>query len=418
LDIVRVILVEGRMAEDSSLVPVGPTALVAVSGVNKLLGKIRPEWQARPLIRRVQALLNVDPSSACQRLLNASVTDLRNKIVIAGLDIAGQAAGMHGLPPVGKKEDVLQAYSTSNVLDLAYRMGLLTRPEWKRLRRSYDIRRDLEHEDDDYEAGIEDLVYIFTSCIEIVLSRDPTELLRVSDVKALIESPEQVTPSVEYLEDYKRAPELRQKDIGLFLVGIALDPRQPDVIRQNSVEALRRLEPLTLNTVKIELGKQLQEKVKRRPLELVEMKVAAAGGFLAYLKQSQVSAFFQSVHTQLTSVGHHWKQHPHHSQPLDDLEDIGGLASCPPNPRRNLILWMTLCYLGEPGGYGTFGHHREVFNSDTAAPRIIRMFSVAGHLIREDVEAAKDDKNVKSAMRNKQIARRYETLLDLTETAG
>ena len=85
-------------------------------------------------------------------------------------DIARQVAA-HKLWPVQRAEDVLDDYSTLNILDLAYRMGLLTRPEWKRIRRAYEIRPDLEHEDDEYEAGVEDCVYIFSACIETVLSR-------------------------------------------------------------------------------------------------------------------------------------------------------------------------------------------------------------------------------------------------------
>jgi len=405
------------MSEETRLATVGTTDLVALSGAEKFLGRIRSEWQARPLIKRVRALLSVDPSSACQRLLNASVTDLRNKIVIAGLDIAKQAASAHGLPPVEKKEDVLQNYSTSNVLDLAYRMALLTRPEWKRLRRSYDIRRDLEHEDDDYEAGLEDLVYIFSSCIEIVLSREPTEILRVTDVKNLIESPDRVTPSPEYLADYERAPEPRQQEICLFLVSTALDPKQPDVIRQNAVEALRKLEPLTHQAVKVELGKHLQDKVKRRPFEVAEMKVAAAGGFLPYLKQLGLSAFFDGFYERLKAAGYHWKKHEDHSVILDESEDLGGLKAVPAGPRRKIVWWMVLCYVGEPGGYGFYGRNRDVIYSDSAVSRIVAMFRAAGTEIRDDVESAMTDGNVKSAMRNKHIARRYETLLDLTESA-
>jgi hypothetical protein len=40
-------------------------------------------------------------------------------------------------------------------------MGLLPRPEWRRVTRCYEIRRDLEHEDDEYEATVEDCIYIF-----------------------------------------------------------------------------------------------------------------------------------------------------------------------------------------------------------------------------------------------------------------
>jgi hypothetical protein len=46
--------------------------------------------------------------------------------------------------------------------------------------RVYEIRRDLEHEDDEYEAGAENCFYVFKACIEAVLSQDPATLLRVA----------------------------------------------------------------------------------------------------------------------------------------------------------------------------------------------------------------------------------------------
>src|SRR5712692_9933620 len=148
-----------------SLIVVDPSSeLVEASGVGALMSRIRPHWKAKQLVHRVERLLSTDPSSACQRLFNASIHDLREKIVVAGIDLATEAAKQHKLPPVTKAEDV-EEYSVLRIIDLSYRMGLLSRPEYKRLLRAYDIRKDLEHEDDEYEAGIEDCVYIFATCI-------------------------------------------------------------------------------------------------------------------------------------------------------------------------------------------------------------------------------------------------------------
>src|SRR6266571_2986028 len=79
-----------------------------------LMVRVRPEWQAKSLIDRVQRLLHTDPSSACQRLLNAAVHDLREKVVVAGLDIAEQAAKQAKLPLVSRAEDV-ENYSTDKL---------------------------------------------------------------------------------------------------------------------------------------------------------------------------------------------------------------------------------------------------------------------------------------------------------------
>src|ERR1700730_16172628 len=128
-------------SQSLTLIEKEPALPAEVASVDGLLFRIRPEWQAKRLVQRVTALLPVDPSSACQRLLNAAIKDLQSKIVIAGIDLAAEAAKLNKLPPVTKAEDVLENYPTTNTLDLAYRVGLLTRPEWQRLKLAYDIRK-------------------------------------------------------------------------------------------------------------------------------------------------------------------------------------------------------------------------------------------------------------------------------------
>jgi len=101
---------------------------------------------------------------------------------------SSEAARQYRLPKIERADDV-EYLSVSHTIDLAYRMGLLSRPEWRRMLRVYDIRRDLEHEDDEYEAGIEDCFYIFKTCVDVVLSRDPIHVVKVTDIKAIVEQP-------------------------------------------------------------------------------------------------------------------------------------------------------------------------------------------------------------------------------------
>ncbi len=168
----------GLAVSDHALILSPQVELVQSSEVPGLLEQIRPAWQARELISRVRTLLQVDPSSACQRIFNAAIHDLREKIVVAGVDIAKEAAKEYKLPPVDRAEDV-EEYSTSKLIELAYRMGLLSRAEWRRFSRVYEIRRDLEHEDDEYQATVEDCIYVFKTCIEVVLSKDPIQVLKI-----------------------------------------------------------------------------------------------------------------------------------------------------------------------------------------------------------------------------------------------
>ena len=377
--------------------------------VNLYLEQIRPVWKARTLIDRVRQLIPVDLSSACQRLLNAAIHDLREKVSTAGIDIAQQVAKENKLPPIERAEDV-EEYSTARLLDLCYKMGILNRTEWRKLQRAYDIRRDLEHEDDQYQAGLEDCVYIFTTCIEIVLSRDPVQLLRVTDVKEVIEQPSPFVPGSQLLEDYSRAPQVRQEEIGKFLISSALDSTKPEIVRRNCVELMRYIATATPPQVKIALASDLGKRVGRN-LDVPHAKVAFACGTLPYLRQGLVLDFYQRQLREMETVGYNWQSHSQHSELLETLEDVGALENCPPTLLHPLIKWFVLAYVGEPGyGYS----RRPVFYSNTAAPIIHRLFQNSSKRVFDIVRDLANDKEIRVAIgRSKPVAQRFELLLDM-----
>lgn len=393
-----------------------PSAEILGSGeVPALLDRIRPQWRAKDLIRRVERLLPVDPSSACQRLLNAAVRDLRDKIQIAGVDIAAQVATEYKLPSAAKQDDI-ENYSTSNIIALSYRMGLLSRPDWRRMTRAYEIRRDLEHEDSEYEAGIEDVIYVFKTCIEAVLAKDPIALLRVSEVKDVIEVSSPVVADGEYLEDYAHAPDTRQLEIAKFLLSTALDESQPDLVRQNANTLMKQFAALARNTVLVSLAAHMQEKIGRTPLSEFHVRVAASAGVLPYLKKAARRDFFSAYADSMDRVGFAWRSHPIHGGLLHQLEEFGGLDALPEDFRERYIKWLTLCFIGEPGGYGQ-GVNRRVFYSNAAAHLIHDLFADGPPWLPDVLGVLRKDKDVKVAMkRDDAIARRFETLLDLAES--
>lgn len=394
------------------IVPHPSVELVRESEVPGLLAQVRPSWQAKGLLARVHRLLPVDPSSACQRIFNAAVHDLREKVVIAGVDLAREAAKDHRLPPVERPEDV-EGYPTAKLLDLCYRMGLLTRAEWRRLGRAYEIRRDLEHEDDEYEAGVEDCIYVFSTCIQAVLSKDPISLIRVGEIKELIEAASPAAPDAQLFEDYQHAPNPRQEEIMRFLVSNALDESAPDVVRQNAFVTLQMLSSLTRDAVRIALAAHVQEKVGRDTLTELQARVAHAAGALPYLRKAQRTNFFTAYYNRMVQVGHDWQSYPQHGQLLGVLQEVGGLQAVPEAVRTKILKWLVLAYMGEPGGYGTWGRNRRVFYSNTAAPLVEELLAESKELVRGDLGALAADKDVKRAMTNDYVARRFHDLLDL-----
>ncbi len=398
-------------AKLNELVPSPTVELVQASDVPALLQQIRPAWQAKDLINRVHRLIAVDPSSACQRLFNASIHDLREKVVIAGVDIAEEAAKQYKLPPVSKAEDI-ENYPTAKLIDLAHRIGLLSRPEWRRVSRCYEIRRDLEHEDDEYEAGVEDCVYIFQTCINVVLAKDPIHLIRVVDVKELVEQPVPATPAPSLLEDYQGAPQPRQEEIVKFLAAVAADENQSELVRQNAFAFLTYLSSLTQNPVKLSLAAHLQEKITRHGPNRLLIRISFAAGVIPYLKQAHLRDFFAAILQSMKQVGYNWGSYHSHGELLRSFKEVGGLLYCP-EIRVQILKWLSLAYLGSPGGQTMYGNVRHVFYSNTAAPIVVELIKEAASIVREELRALQNDKEIKRACCTTHIERRLESLLDL-----
>lgn len=397
----------------NDLIPAPNVELVRAANVPNFLNKIRPQWQAKSLIKRVEVLLEVDPSSACQRLLNASIHDLKEKVVIAGVDIASEAAKQHKLPPVTNADDI-EHYSTAKLIDLAYRMGLLSRPEWRRVSRCYEIRRDLEHEDDEYEAGVEDCVYIFSTCIDVILSRDPIQLIRVTDFKNLIEQATAVIPDAVVLEDYERAPQKRQEEILKLLISYALDKATADVVQQNAFSCLSYLRSITHQATLVTIGQYLQDRAGRS-IDARMARVANAIGVFPYLRQSARLSFFESVLQNMLKVGTHWSAYEKHGELLRTFKDYGGLENCTPEVRKDVLRYLVLTYVGNPGGRTQYGNIRHVYYSNTAAPLIEEIINSAASTIKSDLQSFSSDTKIKAVLSTDHLSRRFEALLDLVE---
>lgn len=395
----------------NSLVVINPNAeLVEAAGVSAWMERIRPHWKGKQLVQRVEKLLSTDPSSACQRIFNASIHDLREKVVVAGVDLAIEAAKQHKLPPITRADDV-EDYSVLRLIELSYRMGILSRPEYKRLLRAYDIRKDLEHEDDEYEAGIEDCVYIFATCIDVVLSKDPLHLIKLTDVKQIVEQPSAAALNESLTEEYKHAPQPRQHEIFKFLISAALNKAQPDIVQQNSFNALFSLRPLTSTQVLIDASKELVEQIGKKAPELRVARVALAAGLFPYLRKSQVKELFAAYLNQMKQVGYQWRKSAEHGELLRNLQELGGLEHVPDELLPEYLEWLVLCYVGESGGYGA-GYNRKVFYSNVGAPLAKEILKETKRPLAKELESLRKSARVKVALADEHISRRFETIAD------
>lgn len=403
------------MSNGQDLIPSANMEIIEASGVNALLLQIRPHWQAKNLIQRVTKLLHVDPSSACQRLFNASIHDLREKIIFAGVDIAAEAAKQHKLPPISSAENI-ENYSTLRMIDLAYRMGLLSRPEYRRILRAYDIRKDLEHEDDEYEAGVEDCVYIFRTCVDVILSKDPIELIKLTDIKEIVERSEATTLNESLLEEFSHAPEPRQMEIYKFLISSSLNVELPDVVRHNCYMALYALKSLVHSQVLITCAREFVQRIGKRGPTLIEARVAYGAGLLPYLKQAQIKDFYDSYFGEMSKVGYSWGAHNSHGELLRNLEEIGGLEFCPEEFLSQYVEWLVLCYIGSSGGRTSYGNIRNVFYSNVGAPIAMNLLKIKSRNVYPIVAALEEgSKSVRYAISDEHVARRFNSILDELE---
>lgn len=403
------------MTQEQELIPSTNQEIIMASGADDLLSQVRPSWQAKNLIKRVTKLLPVDPSSACQRLLNAAIHDLREKIIFIGIDIATETAKQYKLPPISSSEDI-ENYSTSRIIDLSYRIGLLSRPDYRRILRVYDIRKDLEHEDDAYEAGVEDCVYIFRVCVDVVLSKDPIELIKLTDIKNIVESTEAATLNESILEELKHAPELRQTEIYKFLVSSSLDVKLPDIVRRNCHMALYLIKGLVCTDSLITCAREFVQRIGKKRPSLIEARVAYSSGLLPYLKRAQIEDFYNNYLSEMNKVNYFWRSFEKHGELLRNLEEIGGLEYCPDGLLKKYVEWLVLCYIGSPGGHTSYGNIRYVFYSNVGAPIALELLKIKSKGIQEMVsKLGETSKHIKCAISNEHVARRFDLILDNIE---
>lgn len=399
----------------TDLVPVYSGLPQELSWGDQYLAKIRPEWQGTPLVRRVVNLLPVDASSACQRLLNAAGHDLRSKIRTIGLDLAKEAAKSSGLPPINSSED-LENYPTARLYDLAYRLSLFNRADWRRLHRAYEIRCDLEHEDDEYEASIGDLVSIFEAAIDVVLSREPIQVIQLQEINDVVESDAPVHVSQELIEDYRDAPPQRQTEILSSLSFWYVDDQKPEIVRANCFRLLRRFSPLAPSGAKIELAEKLAVRIGRGSADVATAQVAITSGAFPFIRKRQQRVLVGAFIEQFDKVKPHWRQNHYHSELLDDFAGGGGFASCPDGSIRPIVRWMVEAYIGEPGGYGTFGQNRAVFYSNTAAHRIEKLLQSAPPSVKGHITYVAKETGIQKLARISEQEIRLDSLLELTSS--
>ncbi|MGR6804821.1 hypothetical protein ACU6VI_00770 [Sphaerotilus natans] len=216
------------------------------------------------------------------------------------------------------------------------------------------------------------------------------------------------------MEEYEHAPQPRQHEIFKFLVSTALNKSQPDIVQQNSFNALFALKDYTHSQVLIDISKDLVEQIGKKAPELRVARVALAAGLFPYLRKAQVKELFVAYLDRMKQVGYHWKKNNDHGELLRNLQELGGLQHVPDELLSDYLEWLALCYIGEPGGYGA-GYQRKVFYSNIGAPISREIIKEAKRPTAKILESLRGSAKLKMALTDEHVSRRFETIVDEAE---
>ncbi|TDC89574.1 hypothetical protein [Actinomadura sp. 7K507] len=177
------------------------------------------------------------------------------------------------------------------------------------------------------------------------------------------------------------------------------------------------LAEVTRPAVTVELAKHVQDKIGRRTaLTELQVRVASASGVLPYLRKAQRRAFFAAFLDELNRIAHHWTSYTSHGGVLRQLQEFGGLWAIPDHELHEILKWMVLLYVGEPGGRG-MGVNRKVFYSNSGAPLVASIIKDAPDIAGPVLTELGSDKDVKRACaQSTHVERRYQDLLDVAES--
>jgi hypothetical protein len=241
--------------------------------------------------------------------------------------------------------------------------------------------------------------------VDFILANDPVQIIKLTEIKSIVESPSLVSLDHAVIEDYEQAPNPIQTEISQFLISTSLDNKHPDIVRQNCYIALATLNSYTNRNTILECAQHFVDKrLGRRTPLLGEMRVANSSGILPYLRSAHVNSFYPSYLDRLDSTGYHWENNNKHGELLRDLKEVGGTTFCNDQVIKDKIIeWLILCYIGEPGAYGYHGRNRQVFFTNSGAP-------LSFELLEEDEKISVTDVNRivhASTTIRKQIASKY-----------
>ena len=187
-------------------------------------------------------------------------------------------------------------------------------------------------------------------------------------------------------------------------------------MRSNCFTMLKRISPVALPAAKIGVASEVSKRLARGPGVLATAQVAVVSGTFPYLKKRQQRALIEHFTSRFSEIKPAWRNHGEPGELLDDFEAVGGFSVCPDPAIRRIVRWMIRAYVGEPGGYGTFGRGRAVFYSNTAARRIEKLLRAAPPSVKGDVAAISREAGVQALARIQEQRDRLGVLEELTSS--
>ena len=254
---------------------------------------------------------------------------------------------------------------------------------------------------------------MFMTTIHVVLSKDPIHVIKIEDIKAIVEQPSVATLGDDVLTDYEHAPKARQIEIFTFLISNALKKTNPDIVRQNCYNIVGQVRTVTNSQVIIAAAKKMF--MSHVPLNDAKARVAFKAGVFAYLKKTTVRDYFRSYLQRMKEVDYSFKGHKQHGELLRGLIEVGALQFCPAQLLEEFLRWLLLCYTGERS-FGQWAGYRPVFYSNVGAPLALDIIRKCPYDLAPAMKKLARDNTIKAVRReSKDVEKRFQAILEVVQ---
>lgn len=377
---------------------------------HKLL-KLREPWRSSRLIERVERLVLVDHSCACQKLFNTAIWDIKDKLGDWGEDFVYKIA--HSPRNTNRGiENTIEGLSTTELLNLSYKSKLLKFEQWEMMTECYQIRCKLEHEDKRFEVNSLETEKFFNVCINEVLNVEKIEIETIDQFEYLYDTSRIAVPSKVLIDSFAEWSKSKRERTIMFLLDLATDSSISVSVRHNSRTSLMFLRTHLTDDLKKAIANRYSDpNIQHIDSDLLE--TLRCIDVLRLIDRSSNSKFFESVYVAMNEVGEEWYKGIKQVEVLQSFTELGSLDECPNRHKVNIFNWLALTFIGQDSGNTAYVSDRNVYFDKDASSFIQRLIREAHFISDRMINDLLLDEIISVRIENSFIAARFERFIEL-----